>query len=190
MASIIDTLTASFAKKVKTLLANCEARGIIMKPTDGIRTPLQQAKIWRQSRSAATVTKKIKELKEAKAEYLAKCIEDAGPQSGPEVTNAIPGYSWHQYGEAVDCVWIVNGKPLYDLKKTIEIIIDPKTQKKVNLNGFSVYAEEAAKLGLTPGLYWRKPDAPHVQLRPEGSPGDLYSVLEINKSMKSKFDKK
>ena len=28
---------------------------------------------------------------------------EAGPSDGPWATNAIPGLSWHQYGEAVDC---------------------------------------------------------------------------------------
>jgi hypothetical protein len=31
------------------------------------------------------------------------CFERAGPSDGPWATNALPGQSWHQYGEAVDC---------------------------------------------------------------------------------------
>lgn len=79
MATPTDGLTAEFKKKVTTLLANCKSRGIIMKPTDGVRTPLEQAKLWRQSRTTAVINAKIKSLKDSKADFLAKCLEDAGP---------------------------------------------------------------------------------------------------------------
>ena len=40
-----------------------------------------------------------------KANFLASVLDGVGPQHGPHVTNALPGLSWHQWGEAVDCFW-------------------------------------------------------------------------------------
>ena len=65
-----------------------------------------------------------------------------GPQKGDPVTNAIPGLSWHQWGEAVDCFWVVNNKAVWDLETVVN-----------GLNRFMVYANEAKKLGLDAGLF-------------------------------------
>jgi len=59
-------------------------------------------------------------------------------------TKALPGNSWHQWGEAVDC--------------------DP-------VHNRGIYGEEARRLGLTCGDRWAGLHDPrHVQLRPESSP--------------------
>lgn len=40
---------------------------------------------------------------------------------GPKVTNSKPGYSYHNYGLAFDCVQIKDGKPLWDNHRWDEI---------------------------------------------------------------------
>jgi hypothetical protein len=123
---------------------------------------------------------KIKELENKKAEFLAFCIESVGPQHGIPVTNALPGMSWHQWGEAVDCFWVVNGTAIWDTTTLVN-----------GQNGYVVYADEAKKLGLDSGFYWVKiKDVPHVQLRSVSNPTQIYSIVEIDRIMKERFGKK
>lgn len=93
------------------------------------------------------------------------------------MTNAPPGYSWHQWGEAVDSFWVVGGTAEWSSAKKIE-----------GVNGYQVYAEEASNLGLDAGGLWKSlKDWPHVQLRPAGSPAKALSLAEINGEMKKRF---
>lgn len=157
-----------------TLLDNCLKQGILMIPYETIRSPFQQAKYWCQSRTALEIDLAVSKFKKQKAYFLASCIEVAGVIEGPKITNALPGYSWHQWGEALDCFWQVDGKAIWDC----EILIN-------GINGYQVYAAEAKKLKLEAGFYWTTiKDAVHIQYREAGSPFDLYSVKEINKIMK------
>jgi len=170
-------LTPPFRDKLETLLKACATEGVEMRPYFGIRTPLEQAKLWRQSRTREQINAKIAELKAAGALYLAECIDAVGPQNGEPVTNAIPGLSWHQWGEAVDAAWVVAGETEWS------------TQKKVGgINGYAVYAKNASAAGLDPGGLWKSlKDWPHVQFRAASSPARLYSLNEIDKVMREKF---
>ena len=170
-------LDPAFLDKLHTLLTACSDQGVEMRPYFGIRTPVEQAKLWRQSRTSEQVKAKIAELKAGGAPYLAACIEKAGPQSGPPVTNAIPGLSWHQWGEAVDAAWIIDGKTEWS------------TQKKIDgINGYAVYAAQAQIQGLNSGGLWRSlKDWPHVQLRSAGSPLKIMSLAEVDQTMQAKF---
>jgi hypothetical protein len=177
MAADINLLTDDFRNLVVVLLNNCLARGIEMRPNQGVRTPFEQAKFWRQSRSIEEIRKKISELKAKQAPFLAHCIESIGPQHGDHVTNAIPGFSWHQWGEALDCFWLLNGKAIWDLK----------TQHN-GLNGYMVYANEAKKLKLDAGFFWTTlVDAPHVQFRAQANPTRSFSIPEIDRVMQERF---
>lgn len=176
MAADLNQLIPAFKTKVAKLLANCKKQGYEMRPYFTLRDPLTQARLWRQSRTSEEIKKQIKFLKENKAAFLAQCIEKAGAQNGAWATNAIPGYSWHQWGEGLDCFWVLNGTSEWS------------TTKKVNnKNGYTVMATEAKLLGLTSGLDWKQPDPGHVQLRPAGSPDKLYSLFQINEAMKMRF---
>ena len=177
MSAKIEDLIPEFQAKANQLLANCRARGVEMRPVFTVRTPFEQAKLWRQSRTGEQVRAKVAEFRQKGAPFLAFCIEDVGPSSGPKVTNAPPGLSWHQFGESMDCVWIVNGKEVWD------------TARKVNgVNGFQVYAEEAKKMGLNAGLFWNSfQDPPHVQLRAESNPAKVFSLQQIDQIMRERF---
>lgn len=177
VANVLDILDPQFKATVQQLLANCQGRHITMQPYEGLRTPIDQAIYWRQSRTAAQAQQKIQELRAAGANFLAHCIESVNPPQRPHVTDAIPGLSWHQWGEAVDCFWEVNGGAEWSTSKLIG-----------GLNGYSVYAEEAAKLGLTAGLLWPSfQDAPHVQLRSAASPLDVMTLVQIDQLMHDRF---
>lgn len=177
MEPILNTLVIEFREKVVQLIDNCKNRGIIMQPYFTLRDPYTQAKLWRQSRTTSEITKKIDELRSLDAKFLAHCIETVGKQYGNLVTNAIPGLSWHQWGEAVDSVWVVNNKAIWSSEHTIN-----------GQNGYMVYADEARKLGLDAGFYWtRLKDSPHVQLRRVANPLRILSILEIDKEMENRF---
>lgn len=177
MAADVNLLVPDFRNKVTTLLQNCLNRGIEMRPNEGLRSPFTQAKYWRQSRTKEAIKKKIAELRSEGADFLAHCLESVGPQHGDPVTNALPGLSWHQWGEALDCFWVVKGKAVWDLTTVVN-----------GQNGFMVYADEAKKLGLDAGLFWASlQDSPHVQLRKAANPLKLFSLQQIDQTMRERF---
>lgn len=179
MAADLSTLGPAFRSSVQALLEKCLARGVEMRPYFTMRSPFEQAKLWRQSRTGEEIMSRMAELRKAGAHFLVHCLESVGPQAGRHVTNALPGFSWHQWGEAVDCFWAVAGHAEWS------------TQKKVDgHNGYRLYAEQAAKLRLTAGGLWTSlKDWPHVQMRPEDSPAQIMSVEEIDAAMKARFGK-
>jgi peptidoglycan L-alanyl-D-glutamate endopeptidase CwlK len=173
----LNTLTPEFKEKVELLLANCNNAGYPMRPTFAIRTPVEQAALWRQSRSGEDVAQQIQTLRDQAAGFLADCIVAAGPRSGGHVTNALPGLSWHQWGEALDCVWIVDGKENW----STTLLVNGK-------NGYAVYAQEAKKIGLNAGGYWKSfKDWPHVQLRAAANPLNVLTLQQVNDTMKERF---
>lgn len=177
MAADLGLLVPDFREKVEQLLKNCADAGVQMRPYFTVRTPLEQAKLWRQSRSAEEIGKMLSDLKAKDAPFLAHCIESAGPQHGEPVTNSIPGLSWHQWGEAVDCCWIVDGAAEWSTVKL-----------RAGRNGYRVYSEQAAGLGLTAGGYWKSiKDWPHVQLQKASSPKSVYNLQFIDQEMQKRF---
>jgi hypothetical protein len=173
----LENLVDGFRQKVVELIENCKNRGIIMRPYFTLRDPFTQAKLWRQSRTSQKIKEKIDELKNQNAPFLAHCLESVGKQHGPHVTNAIPGLSWHQWGEAVDCEWVVNGETVWSTEETVD-----------GLNGYMVYAAEAKKLELEAGFFWTTfQDSGHVQFRKAANPlGDL-TIVQIDKEMENRF---
>lgn len=166
-------LTAEFETKLQALLDACCVRNVRMHPYFGIRDPVEQARLWRQSRSADAIAQAKNMLLNDGAPFLAKCLDAAGITRGHFATNALPGLSWHQYGIACDCAWIVDGAEEWS-----------STAGGVN-NGYKVYAEEAAKLGLR--TLGSMGDWGHVQEPPANSPEDSHTLAEINTIMQQKW---
>ncbi len=177
MSRDLNDLAPEFLPKVEKLLLLCEESGYLMRPFFTLRSPFEQGKLWRQSRSSQEVQQKIASLKNNGGEFLAHCIESVGPQNGRHVTNAIPGLSWHQWGEAVDCFWLLEGKADWSTRKKVE-----------GINGYRNYAEKAKSLDLDAGGHWASfKDWPHIQMRKVSSPSRLYSLPEINAEMVARF---
>lgn len=162
-------LQPDFRQIVERILAECDAEGYLMKPFFTLRTPMEQAKLWRQSRGAGEIRAKIRELEDAGADWLAQIIDDAGPQYGRWATNAPPGYSWHQWGLAVDCFHSVDGRAVWD---------GP---------AYEVYARIAERHGMTAGIRWTTPDAVHIQAPSRASPAATMDAATINQTMKEMF---
>jgi len=178
MAVNLNSLNPEFKNVVTKAISLCSNKGIEMRPYCTIRDPFDQARLWRQSRTKEEILNKIDYLNNAGAGFIAYCLESVGPQNGRHATNAVPGFSWHQWGEAVDCVWVVENKSIWSFNKKIS-----------GINGYRVYSEVSASLGLTAGGLWKKlKDWPHVQLRSQASPGMIMDILEIDSEMKRRFD--
>jgi len=93
----------------------------------------------------------------------------------------LPGVSWHQWGEAVDCFWLVHGKAEWSTKTEAQIAGGLKG------NGYLIYGDEALELGLfSAGLGWGW-DWPHVQLPNTSSPLNMHSWEQINRKMIARF---
>lgn len=178
MSDKLKVLEPQFRHEVESLLAACGRISITMVPYFTLRTPYEQARLWRQSRPRPIIDTKVAELRAMGAPYLAGVLESVGSQNGPHVTNALPGASWHQWGEAVDCYWQVNGDAEWC------------PTKKVNgKNGYQEYARIAKRLGLNAGGYWTSiKDWPHVQLSPKDSPLEAgKSWPDIDQAMQIRF---
>lgn len=106
------------------------------------------------------------------APFLAEVLKSIGPQYGRWATNALPGQSWHQHGLAVDCFLLDgNGHAVWDAGN----------------EGYRIYAEEAVKLGLVAGYFWKpRRDAVHVQ-KPKGKVLDQFTWQQLDVLMQEKF---
>jgi hypothetical protein len=177
VAANIEVLIPQFKSHVLELLERCKDLGYEMRPYMTIRDPYEQARLWRQSRSTEEINRKIEEFETAGATFLAECIRSVGPQHGDPVTNAPPGFSWHQWGEAMDCFWLVDGKAEWSTRRLI-----------AGNNGYHVFANQAKALGLTAGGLWTTlKDWPHIQLLSADSPLNVKTLLEINAAMEQRF---
>lgn len=177
MSRDLNDLNPDFRSRVEDLLSACDASGYPMRQFFTLRAPFEQGKLWRQSRSREQVERRIAELRGQGCDFLAHCIESVGSQTGRHVTNAIPGMSWHQWGEAVDCFWLLDGDAEWS------------TRKKVNgNNGYVNYGTIARSMALTAGGFWSSlRDWPHVQLRSDSSPGRVFGLREIDHEMSRRF---
>ena len=176
MAADLSKLQPQLQGKLTQLIQQCRSQGFEMRPSAGLRDPFEQARLWRQSRSIEEIDAKLAELKAAGAAFLAHCLESVGPQHGDHVTDALPGYSWHQWGEAVDCFWVLEGHAEWSTTKLVN-----------GRNAYKVYAAEATTVGLTAGGNWpRLKDWPHVQLQASNSPASL-GLRKIDAVMQERF---
>lgn len=80
-AARIARLHPRIRGQARQLLINAERKGIKLRVVSGLRTYEEQAALYAQGRTAP----------------------------GPVVTNARPGYSWHNFGLAFDVVPVDNG---------------------------------------------------------------------------------
>ncbi len=179
MSRNLNDLEKDFKVKVEDLIGKCAEKGVIMKPFYTKRSVFTQAKLYRQSRSFAEIKQASDFLKDNGAVWLSKVLLDVGAQNGRWATNALPGFSMHQHGLAVDCFWELDGKAEWTVNE------DSK-------NGYYIYAKTAKMLGLEAGFFWRRKDAVHVQK-------DKYSInqqirngsltyVDLDRKMREMYD--
>jgi hypothetical protein len=177
MAADFNLLVPELSSKAHQLIDACKKRGVDMRANIGLRDPFEQGKLWRQSRSIEEITTMIDKLRAKNAPFLAHCIDFVGAQHGDHVTDTPPGISWHQWGEALDFFWLVEGKAEWS------------TQRLINgANGYKVLAEEAEILGLTAGGHFKQfKDWPHVQRPSANNAANVHPIEEINSLMEKRF---
>lgn len=165
----LDLLVPEFKVKVIELLARCEKRGVKMVCYTTRIGPAWEASLYCHSRQWAQVEPTVAQMKAQGAPRLAALLKPELCKRAEWKSNALPGRSWHSWGEAVDCyVAGPNGQALW---------VSP---------GYAVYAEEAKNLGLTAGHYWGVKDSVHVQLRPDG--GVRLSWPEVEQQMFANYE--
>lgn len=143
MATELSLLIPDFRKKVSAVIAACKARNVRMEVLTTLISPLEQAALWKQGRTATDAELKALALDNAGAHYLASLIRQAQPKETNLVTDALPGCSWHQWGEAACCVWI---------DKRNKLNWSPHAREGFNpYNGYDILAEEAAKVEIIHG---------------------------------------
>jgi hypothetical protein len=168
-------LQPGFRGLAATLLEACAKRGVTMTPFFTLRGPAVQGRLWAQSRSVIQIERQRLAMEATGATWLSSFLRYKYAKTGPAVTNALPGMSWHQWGEAIDCFVLgPDGKAIWDARNP----------------AYRVYAEEAQKLRLEAGGLWlRFPDAVHVQLRAANSPlKDNMTWPQVEVEMRKRFE--
>jgi len=151
----------------------CEQVGFDLLIYCTLRSPQEQAKLYRQSRSWAEIKNKMLSLKDRGFEFIADILDEVGPCTGPHVTNAGPGESWHNYGEAWDAVPLVSGKAAW-------VYQGAKAE-------WDAYGECVRQVGMQWAGNWTTfREYPHAQLRPGGNPLKQYKPDEVLKMMQKR----
>ena len=114
MSRDLALLTPEVRIKATETQRLCADQGLTVQIYYTLRTCQEQAILYRQSRSYQEILRKQQSLTDKGFGFLAHVLEQVGPQDGPHVTNAGPGESWHNYGEAFDAVPILNGVAMWD----------------------------------------------------------------------------
>ena len=131
------------ADKIRAMAAQLESEGTVIRVTQALRTAEQQNELYAQGRTVP----------------------------GNIVTNCRGGFSYHNFGLAVDCVPSLPGNTYIP-----DWNASHPTWKRMEEIGQS--------LGLTVGANWRTfPDAPHFQLTgrfPVGEPDDELRQLFVD----------
>lgn len=167
MSRDLNDLQPDFMDAVCLVLADCQLLDVAMRPFHTVRSPWEQARLWRRSRTRVEIDREVANMQAAGAPWLAKVLVDVGPQYDRKATNALPGRSWHQWGLAVDCFIVgPDGEAIWDWGHP----------------SWGVYAQAAVKRGLHLGPSW---DKPHIQ-----GPGGIVTRTwpEIDKAMRQRWD--
>jgi peptidoglycan L-alanyl-D-glutamate endopeptidase CwlK len=178
MTISLEGLVPEFRTNALALLANLASRGIELRPFAALRSPREQAMLWRQSRAREEIEAAASRLRSKGAFFLAETLVSVGPQNGHHATNALPGFSWHQWGEAIDCFWVVNGIAEWSANKLVD-----------GVNGYRMCATCAKAAELHAGGNWASfKNWPHIQARKAGSPvAEGLTVQQIDVEMKKRF---
>jgi peptidoglycan LD-endopeptidase CwlK len=169
----LKDLTAATQVKAKKVLTLTKEKGLDLMIYCTLRSLEEQARLFRQSRSKDEIVAKMKQMQAAGFGFLADIIDAVGPcNTAAWATNAGPGESWHNYGEAFDAVPVVNGKLAWD----------QAAYKKQWL----VYGECARAAGLEWAGDWKKAkEYPHAQNRFGENPLKTYSPDQVEELLKN-----
>lgn len=153
----VDDLVWEVRKKAEIIQEKCAQNGVDLLIYCTLRPLDEQARLFRQSRSYEEIKDKMKKLANRGFDFIANVIEKVGPCDGPHVTNAAPGESWHNYGEAFDAVPLVGGKAAWSYNEF--------------KNLWEVYGNAVREVEMSWAGDWTSfREFPHCQLRSGGNP--------------------
>lgn len=159
----IEDLIPEMQDKANFVVGYCKNEGVDLLVYCTLRTLKEQAILFRSSDpDGGKVKSKILWLRNNGFDFLADKIEEINPQKYEGwKTNAAPGESYHNYGEAFDAVPMLGGKPMWGYKSY---------QK-----GWDTFGKACKEINLEWGGTWSNKDMPHAQLRPiiDGSSNPL-----------------
>ncbi len=162
-------LDPAFLDKLLGVIETLAGQGHDLRVFSGVRDPFEQARLWRQSRTTEQIRVRCSELRRQGAPRIAACIEAVGPQYGKPVTKAVPGFSWHQHGEAAD---LFLAEP------------DGRADWDASAEGYKALARVAREAGLKPGRDFGDP--PHVQLRAH-EPHHIHEISRLDNMLSARF---
>lgn len=165
----ISDLTPQMQIKAEEFKKLTKASGVDVLIYSTTRTLTEQARLYRRGRTSVQIKNKIHSLRKRGFGFLADFIVQVGPQRGSKiVTNAGPGESWHNLGEAFDAV------PRLDIDNDGDL--DIIWAIKEFPYEWSVFWWCGKKLSLEVGGYWTNfVDGPHMQLRKGPNPTRAYA---------------
>lgn len=171
----IDALTPKTQEAARAIIEGCRARGVELLVYCTLRTCVEQAKLYRKSRTRVEINNKIAKLQRRGFDALAAILRGVGPQAGAigrHVTFAGPGESFHNFGDAFDGVPMIDGKPDWSGEHP---------------EAWEVYGEEAGKAGLVwAGTWTRFRELPHCQFGQGGNPLKVFEPDAINNMLKQR----
>lgn len=171
MSRDINELTPQMQEKANKFLHLCSERGVNVLIYNTTRSLETQAKYYRQGRTYLQIKDKINKMKKRGFFFLAEIIESVGAQmSNKKITNAAPGESFHNIGEAFDAVPLdKNGKAIWNTKH----------------GHWPIMLEVGELLGLNCGGNWKRfKDYPHFQLRGGSNPTRVYTPEALEKKLR------
>ena len=173
-SSEVSLLIPDFRKQLIRAIDAAKNQGIQIEILTTIITPLEQGQLWKQGRTRTDAELKAMALEHAGAPYLAECLRKAVPQESNIVTNLLPGYSWHQWGESAQIIW-VDG--------THKVVLDPRG------NGYRKFAEILKEFSLHCAA--ENDDSPFAwrtaTFRASPNAGESYKPPEIDTEMRKRF---
>ena len=163
----LDDLIPEVAEKARRVKEICmEKAGFELLIYCTLRPLEEQARLYRQSRSFGQIKAKMDNFRDRGFSFLADIIDNVGPCSGAHVTNAGPGESWHNYGEAWDAVPLICGKAAWSYQ-------DAKEE-------WDAYGEAVREVGMSWAGDWTSfREFPHAQLQQGSNPLKLHDPEKI-----------
>lgn len=177
----VSNLVTEMRNRINIHRAVCLAAGLDVLYYGSSRLPTEQARLYAEGRTRADVLNKADALAERGYLRFADILRATGRVGGRVVrTNAGPGESWHQFNEAVDGVPMLNGKPVFEER-------GPWWDRDRFRYVWDVFGRGAAKAGLAWAGNWRGfREMPHLQLRFEGNPLEIYNPDDAEKVLRER----
>lgn len=168
----LSQLHPDLQPRAQRVVETCRRDGVELLIYCGMRSPADQARLWRQSRTKEEILAKAQKYRDRGYPGLARVLLDVGPQPvevGRHVTMAAPGESWHQYGEAFDAVPMLAGRPQWDTKA----------------EAWRIYGAAVQAAGLVwAGMWDEFREYPHAQLRAGSNPLKTLTPDQVREALR------